>query len=199
MNSLPFIASSTIERPINCAHQLASVWGSLTSALVFEISQLQSAQDRVVLARTNAIIVRSEHYELVAMRDPPGQKSCAGSAQRSFANCVGKSIGMGRCTLRRSDFLSNLSLVVSATATIHSPQSSFLHKQTENAPTQIVLGACRIVAMKTQRVTHIRICHASRIGFRQLEYGVLQQGETKLRFFRRTQRHYDWRPPPRLT
>ena len=41
---------------------------ALTSALVFEISQLQSAQDRVVLARTNAIIVRSEHYELVAMR-----------------------------------------------------------------------------------------------------------------------------------
>jgi spore coat polysaccharide biosynthesis protein SpsF (cytidylyltransferase family) len=52
------------------------------SALVFEISQLQSAQDRVVLARTNAIIVRSEHYELVAMCDPGGQKSCAGSAQK---------------------------------------------------------------------------------------------------------------------
>jgi hypothetical protein len=47
------------------------------SALVFEISQLQSAQDRVVLARTNAIIVRSEHYELVAMRDPGPQKSLA--------------------------------------------------------------------------------------------------------------------------
>jgi len=60
---------------------LASVWGSLTSALVFEISQLQSAQDRVVLARTNAIIVRSEHYELVAMCDP-GAKNCfAGSPQ----------------------------------------------------------------------------------------------------------------------
>ena len=43
---------------------------AFTSALVFEISQLQSAQDRVVLARTNAIIVRCEHYELVAMRDP---------------------------------------------------------------------------------------------------------------------------------
>jgi hypothetical protein len=40
---------------------------AFTSALVFEISQLQSAQDRVVLARTNAIIVRSGHYELVAM------------------------------------------------------------------------------------------------------------------------------------
>ena len=40
------------------------------SALVFEISQLQSAQDRVVLTRTNATIVRGEHYELVAMQDP---------------------------------------------------------------------------------------------------------------------------------
>jgi hypothetical protein len=45
------------------------------SALVFEISQLQSAQHRVVLAPTNAIIVRSEHFELVAMRDP-GAKTC---------------------------------------------------------------------------------------------------------------------------
>ena len=43
---------------------------AFTSPLVLEISQLQSAQDRVVLARTNAIIVRSEHYELVAMRAP---------------------------------------------------------------------------------------------------------------------------------
>ena len=151
------------------------------------------------LTNTNVVI---ERYLLVAcglfdlclvelrllrgwsMACPAPKIARASGAQRSFANCVGKSIGMGRCTLRRSDFLSNLSLVVSATATIHSPQSSFLHKQTENAPTQIVLGACRIVAMKTQRVTHIRICHASRIGFRQLEYGVLQQGETKLRFFR---------------
>ena len=55
------------------------------SALVFEISQLQSAQDRVVLARNNAIIVRSEHYELVAMRDP-GAKTClACSAQLALA------------------------------------------------------------------------------------------------------------------
>ena len=45
------------------------------SALVFEISQLQSAQDQVVLARNNAIIVRGVHYELVAMRDPGPQKS----------------------------------------------------------------------------------------------------------------------------
>ena len=45
------------------------------SPLVSEISQLQSAQDRVVLARTNAIIVRSEHYELVAMGDPRAPKS----------------------------------------------------------------------------------------------------------------------------
>ena len=51
------------------------------SALVFEISQLQSAQDRVVLARNNAIIVRSEHYELVAMRDPGPKKRLAGSVQ----------------------------------------------------------------------------------------------------------------------
>jgi hypothetical protein len=49
---------------------------AFTSALVFEISQLQSAQDRVVLARTNAIIVRGEHYELVAMRDP-GPQNCS--------------------------------------------------------------------------------------------------------------------------
>ena len=46
---------------------------AFTSPLVFEISQLQSAQDRVVIARNNAIIVRSEHYELVSMRDPRGQ------------------------------------------------------------------------------------------------------------------------------
>jgi hypothetical protein len=44
------------------------------SPLVFEISQLQSAQDRVVLACTNAINVRCEHYELVAMRGGGGQK-----------------------------------------------------------------------------------------------------------------------------
>ena len=62
------------------------------SALVSEISQLQSAQDRVVLARTNAIIVRSEHYELVAMRDPGAQNRLAGSAQRSCANSIEISI-----------------------------------------------------------------------------------------------------------
>jgi hypothetical protein len=48
---------------------------ALTSAVVFEISQLQSAQVRVVLACTNAIIVRNEHYELVAMRRG-GAKTC---------------------------------------------------------------------------------------------------------------------------
>ena len=49
------------------------------SALVFEISQLQSAQDQVVLARTNAIIVRCEHYECEAS---PGPK-IASLARRS--------------------------------------------------------------------------------------------------------------------
>ena len=54
---------------------------AFTSPLVFEISQLQSAQDRVVLARTNAIIVRSEHYELVAMQDPGAQNRALASGQ----------------------------------------------------------------------------------------------------------------------
>ena len=64
------------------------------SALVFEISQLQSAQDQVVLARTNAIIVRSGHYELVAMRGAGPQNSHARIARNgpaqilySFAMC----------------------------------------------------------------------------------------------------------------
>jgi hypothetical protein len=62
---------------------------AFTSPRVFEISQLQSAQDRVVLARTNAIIVRGEHYELVAMRDPGPQNRLAGSAQWCCANFYG--------------------------------------------------------------------------------------------------------------
>ena len=55
---------------------------------MFEISQLQSAQDRVVLARTNAFIVRGEHYELVAMRDPGAKTLLAGSTQCILANYV---------------------------------------------------------------------------------------------------------------
>ena len=58
------------------------------SALVFEISQLQSAQDRVVIARNNAIIVRSEHYELVAMQDPGAKTLLVGSTQCTLANYV---------------------------------------------------------------------------------------------------------------
>ena len=58
------------------------------SALVFEISQLQSAQDRVVLACTNAIIVRSERYELVAMWDPGRQNSCASHARNMSAQIL---------------------------------------------------------------------------------------------------------------
>jgi hypothetical protein len=61
-------------RPPNTTTTIA-VKLAFTSALVFEISQLQSAQNRVVLARTNAIIVRGEHYELVAMRRG-GAKIC---------------------------------------------------------------------------------------------------------------------------
>ena len=61
---------------------------ALISALVSEISQIQSAQDRVVLACTNAIIVRSEHYELVAMRDPGVKTLLAGSTQCILANYV---------------------------------------------------------------------------------------------------------------
>jgi hypothetical protein len=68
---------------------------ALTSALVFEISQLQSAQDRVVLDRTNATIVRSEHYEPVAMRDPRPQKRLAGSTQWCCANFVEISVVRG--------------------------------------------------------------------------------------------------------
>ena len=56
------------------------------SPLVSEISQLQSAQDRVVLARTNAIIVRSEHYELVAIGDPRAPKSARWTHKRCCAN-----------------------------------------------------------------------------------------------------------------
>ena len=65
---------------------------AFTSALVFEISQLQSAQVRVVLVSDNAIIVRTEHYELVAMRDPGPQNRLAGSAQRCCANFIEISI-----------------------------------------------------------------------------------------------------------
>ena len=61
---------------------------ALTSALVFEISQLQSAQDRVVLARTNAIIVRCEHYELVAMRGGGGQNRSHARTQYVCASFV---------------------------------------------------------------------------------------------------------------
>ena len=60
------------------------------SPLVSEISQLQSAQDRVVLARTNAIIVRSEHYELVAMGDPPGPKIGSLDRHRGAAQILQK-------------------------------------------------------------------------------------------------------------
>ena len=62
------------------------------SPLVFEISQLQSAQDRVVLARTNAIIVRSEHYELVAMRDPGAKNRVFARTQYVCANSIQFSI-----------------------------------------------------------------------------------------------------------
>jgi hypothetical protein len=62
------------------------------SALVFEISQLQSAQDRIVLARNVAIIVRGEHFELVVMRDPGPQNRLAGSAQYPCANFIEISI-----------------------------------------------------------------------------------------------------------
>jgi hypothetical protein len=58
------------------------------SPLVFEISQFQSAQDRVVLACTNAIIVRSEHYELVAMRDPGPQNRALARTQYPCASSI---------------------------------------------------------------------------------------------------------------
>ena len=58
------------------------------SALVFEISQLQSAQHRVVLACTNAIIFRSERYELVAMWDPGAKIRVFARTQYVCANFV---------------------------------------------------------------------------------------------------------------
>jgi hypothetical protein len=61
---------------------------AITSSLLFESGQLQSAQVRVVLARTNAIIIRSEHYELVAMLDPRGQNFACGATQCTLANYV---------------------------------------------------------------------------------------------------------------
>ena len=62
------------------------------SPLVFEISQLQSAQDRVVLARTNAIIVRGEHYEPVAMRGGGPQNRGFARTQWCCANSIEISI-----------------------------------------------------------------------------------------------------------
>src|SRR5262245_26244967 len=74
---------------------------ALISALVFESSQLQSAQVRVVLARNSAIIVRSEHYEPVAMRDPGAKIRSAGSTHYPFANFVRISDRMIFALIRR--------------------------------------------------------------------------------------------------
>jgi hypothetical protein len=54
---------------------------ALISALAFEISQRQSAQDRVVLSRWNAIIVCSDHYEVLVMWHPGAKIRFAGSTQ----------------------------------------------------------------------------------------------------------------------
>ena len=64
--------------------------------------------------------------------------------------------------------------MMSSSAAVHSLKAPFCHQKAQYAPTEIVLRATRIIAVKPERVANVSIGHSFGVSQSKFKYGVFE-------------------------